>query len=183
MRELLTTWATNRNVEIACGPVSVIDAVRDDIESRRRVGELEANFDRERMSWFRYPDGMPFPDARSVILIALSRPAHTVAFTLEDGPFSAVVPPTYVAYGKTREAVRRDLAANVFQGRYRIEVLPAPLKAVAALEAPLKDVAELKAPLVAVAAIVRPGTYVPIFGTLGLVLFLAIWGGVKLGRR
>jgi hypothetical protein len=51
------------------------------------------------------------------------------------------------------------------------------------LEAPLKDVAELKAPLVAVAAIVQPGTYVPILGTFGLVLFLAIWGGVKLGRR
>jgi len=35
----------------------------------------------------------------------------------------------------------------------------------------------------AMANITQPGTYVPMFGYLGLVLFLAIWGGVKLGRR
>jgi hypothetical protein len=65
----------------------------------------------------------------------------------------------------------------------KVAALDPSLGAVAALEAPLKDVAELKAPLVAVAAIVQPGTYLPIFAILGLVLFLAIWGGVKLGRR
>ncbi|MGC9455147.1 MAG: hypothetical protein ACP5HU_09820, partial [Phycisphaerae bacterium] len=59
-------------------------------------------------------------------------------------------------------------------------------KSVAELDAPLRDVAELKAPLVALGAlstITRPTTYVPMFGCLGLVLFLAIYGGIKLGRR
>ena len=64
-----------------------------------------------------------------------------------------------------------------------VAALKAPMEQVAALDAPLKDVAELKVPLVAVADIAQPGTYVPMFGFLGLVIFMAIWGGVKLGCR
>jgi uncharacterized membrane protein len=33
------------------------------------------------------------------------------------------------------------------------------------------------------ANLTQPATYVPMFGYIGLVLFLAIWGGVKMGRR
>jgi hypothetical protein len=68
----------------------------------------------------------------------------------------------------------------------QVAALDPTLKAVAALDAPLKDVAELKAPLVALGAmatITQPATYVPMFGFIGLVLFLAIWGGIKMGRR
>ena len=67
-----------------------------------------------------------------------------------------------------------------------VAALDPTLKAVAALDAPLKNVAELKAPLTALgpmATITRPATYVPMFGYAGIVLFLAIWGGVKMGRR
>ena len=68
----------------------------------------------------------------------------------------------------------------------QVAALDPTLKAVAELDAPLKNVAELKAPLVslgAMATITRPATYVPMFGCLGIVLFLAIWGGMKMGRR
>ncbi|MHC5097019.1 MAG: hypothetical protein ACYSOL_02690 [Planctomycetota bacterium] len=68
----------------------------------------------------------------------------------------------------------------------QVAALDPTLKAVAALDAPLKNVAELKAPLVALGAmatITQPTTYVPMFGFVGIVLFLAIWGGIKMGRR
>jgi hypothetical protein len=68
----------------------------------------------------------------------------------------------------------------------KVADLDARLGAVAALDAPLKEVAKLEAPLVALGAmanLTQPATYVPMFGYIGLVLFLAIWGGVKLGRR
>ncbi|MHC5145359.1 MAG: hypothetical protein ACYSOX_07010 [Planctomycetota bacterium] len=68
----------------------------------------------------------------------------------------------------------------------QVAALDPTLKAVAALDAPLKNVAELKAPLVALGAmatITQPTTYVPMFGFVGMVLFLAIWGGIKMGRR
>jgi epoxyqueuosine reductase len=132
MDDLLTGWATARGYEIAWGSVSVVAEVRDDIMARRLAGELDAKFDRERMSWFQYPEGMPMDDASSVILVAVPCPGHTVHFMLDEGPLAAVVPPTYVAYGRRRDEVRRDLASSVFQGKGRVEVLPAPLKAVAA---------------------------------------------------
>jgi len=68
----------------------------------------------------------------------------------------------------------------------QVAALDPTLKAVAALDAPLKNVAELKAPLVALgsmATITQPATYVPMFGYVGIVLFLAIWGGIKMARR
>ena len=68
----------------------------------------------------------------------------------------------------------------------QVAALDPTLKAVAALDAPLKNVAELKVPLVALGAmatITQPTTYVPMFGFVGVVLFLAIWGGIKMGHR
>ena len=50
----------------------------------------------------------------------------------------------------------------------------------------MEQVAELKEPmvmLVPLANITQPTTYVPMFGFVGIVLFLAIWGGIKMGRR
>ena len=64
-----------------------------------------------------------------------------------------------------------------------VAALDPALMKVAALNQDLEAVAELKEPLVTVSAILQPDTYVPMFGCFGLVLFLAIWGGVKLGRR
>lgn len=132
MVNVLTKWARSRGFAIAWGPMTVLAQVRDDIEARRSAGEIDQAFDRERLSWFRYPEGMPIPGAQSVLMIAVRRPAHTVSFALVEGSLSVVIPPTYVAYAKTREDVRQDLAASVFRARCRLEVLPAPLKAVAA---------------------------------------------------
>ena len=68
----------------------------------------------------------------------------------------------------------------------QVAALDPTLKTVAALDIPLKDVAELKIPLEALSAmakITQPTTYIPMFGFVGVVLFLAIWGGIKMGRR
>ncbi|MHC4698295.1 MAG: 4Fe-4S double cluster binding domain-containing protein [Planctomycetota bacterium] len=132
MVRLLTKWAAARGYEIAWGPVAVVDEVRCEIEARRTAGELDADFDREHLSWIREPQKVPMPDARSVIVIVVPRPAHTVTFTLVNGPFSAVVPPTYVNFNGTYDGVRRDLAASGFSNGHRLEVLAAPLKALAA---------------------------------------------------
>jgi len=68
----------------------------------------------------------------------------------------------------------------------QVAALDPTLKAVAELDASLQNVAELKTPIVSlgpIATITRPATYVPMFGCLGIVLFLSIWGGIKMGRR
>jgi len=68
----------------------------------------------------------------------------------------------------------------------QVAALKAPMEQVAALKEPMEQVAELKEPMVALgplAKITQPGTYVSMFGFVGFVLFLAIWGGIKMGRR
>lgn len=68
----------------------------------------------------------------------------------------------------------------------QVAALKAPMEQVAVLKEPMGQVAELKEPMVALgplAKITQPGTYVPMFGFVGFVLFLAIWGGIKMGRR
>ena len=69
----------------------------------------------------------------------------------------------------------------------QVGALKTPLEQVAALDAPLHHVAELKEPLAGLGggltAMSQPSSYIPMFGFLGIVLFLAVWGGVKLGRR
>jgi len=132
MENQLADWAEKRGYEIAWGGVSVLNDVRIEIEGRQRAEELDEDVERTYQDWVRHPDGMPIADARSVIVIALPRPAHTVSFTLEDGPFSALVPPQYLGHAATREGVREDLAKSVFRDRHRLEALPARLKAVAA---------------------------------------------------
>ncbi len=68
----------------------------------------------------------------------------------------------------------------------QVAVLKEPMEQVAALKEPMEQVAKLKEPMAALgpmATITQPTTYVPMFGFLGIVLFLAIWGGIKMGRR
>ncbi|UCE60120.1 MAG: hypothetical protein JSU63_22085 [Phycisphaerales bacterium] len=130
--EDLRAWAQARGLEVACGPIDVVAEVWSELDTRRQGGELDAEFDREWMNWFRYPEGLPIDQANSVIVIVLPRPAHTVTFALEGGPLETVVPPTYVDYSKRRKEVHRDLASSVFQGQHQLKILLAPLKAVAA---------------------------------------------------
>lgn len=132
LTDRVAQWAVDRGYEIAWGPLDVVTDVQAEFNNLRQAGGLDPTFDRDRLSWFRYLEGLRLPEVQSVILIAVPRPAHTVDFATEGGVFSAIVPPTYVHYDQTLSAVCEDLAANVFQGRYLLEALPAPLKALAA---------------------------------------------------
>jgi len=72
------------------------------------------------------------PRGKTVIAVAVPRPAHRVAFDLGTSPFEALLPPTYVRYRETFDEVRRDLAVNVLGGA-RVERLVAPIKTIAAM--------------------------------------------------
>jgi epoxyqueuosine reductase len=131
MIDELTDWAVDRGYEIAWGPLAVLDAVRADIDGRRHTGELSPEVYHENLRWFKYPEDIPLAGARSVIVVAVPRPTHTVVFSLEDGALSAVIPPTYVDYGKIGERVCKDLAESVFAGKAEVVPFLVPLKALA----------------------------------------------------
>jgi epoxyqueuosine reductase len=130
--DLLEDWAHAAGCDVAWGPIRVIDEVYDEFERRRRGGEFDPRFDRERLTWFHDRPEMPIPNAHSIIILAVPRPAHIVTFEAPGGPLEALLPPTYVFYRKTRDALRRELTAEVLASKHQLKILVAPLKALAA---------------------------------------------------
>jgi epoxyqueuosine reductase len=128
MIDRLVEWAKQRRYQIAWGSGSVVETVRHEIASRRSGLELDAAFyDHELKSMIAAKSG--YAD-RSLLLVAMPRPAHWVRFDIDGKIFDALLPPTYFRYRATFEDVRMDLAQNGLPGM-RLEYLAAPLKATA----------------------------------------------------
>jgi len=122
-------WAKARSYRLAMGPVEVLDEVSRSFEKRREAGEIEARFYEENLAGFTYLDGVTLRNPRSVILVAVPKPAHILAFTVGDKKVETILPPTYVRYRKAFAEVRDDLAEELARSGFRVELLNAPLKA------------------------------------------------------
>lgn len=127
----LANWATSKGYEIAWGPVEVVENVRREIEDKKIADEFESQFYSDWLSGFTYLENPSIREPRSVIVVAVSRPAHLIAFTLKNGSYFALVPPQYVAEKKIRKEMRDELADGPLLG-HNVAVLSAPLKAIAA---------------------------------------------------
>ncbi len=127
MKERLLSWGRARGYVVAWGPGAVLRVVRDDIDRRIAIGEIDPAFASENFA-FSYPT----PAAADIVIaIAVPRPAHRVTFQLDTGPFETLLPPTYEHYRQTYQEVRDDLAANGLPG-FRVDLLHVPLKTLAA---------------------------------------------------
>jgi epoxyqueuosine reductase len=102
---------------------------RKEIGARRRSGDLAEGLYHAELAAF--VEEEPPGAGATIVVVAKPRPASRVSFELEDGPFDAVLPPTYARYRATFEDVRQDLAAHGLPGAH-LELLAGPLKAVAA---------------------------------------------------
>ncbi len=125
----LQAWAAARGYCVAYGGTGVLADIRREFAERHDSGQFDSRFHGRRLAHFDY--GGSFQQARAVIVVAVPRPAHRVTFELDTGPFIAVLPPTYVDDYRTRARIRDELASTVLSG-CRVELLNAPLKAVAA---------------------------------------------------
>jgi epoxyqueuosine reductase len=129
MKERLLEWAEKRGYRVAWGPVEVATAAASDVEARHQDGELDPDFYATELA--SVVAAGKRPATGTVVMVAVPRPAHRVHFELEEGPFAALLPPTYVRYRALFEEVRQDLARDGLPGA-RLELLMAPLKATAA---------------------------------------------------
>ena len=129
--EIVREWAKPRGYRVAVGSVSLLGEVRNSLRKRREAGEIEAGFYRDNLDTFTYLDGVPLENPRSIILVAIPMPAHVLAFTVGDKRIETILPPTYVRYRKTFAEVRDNLAATLLGSGFRVELLNAPLKALA----------------------------------------------------
>jgi epoxyqueuosine reductase len=129
MIERLQQWAAERGYHAAWGSVSIVERARREIEARQTASEIDGYlFEHELKS---IVGGENFDEGRSVLIVAMPRPAHIVHFDVDGQDFEALLPPTYFRYRATFEDIRMDLAKNGLPGA-RMEYLAAPLKATAA---------------------------------------------------
>jgi epoxyqueuosine reductase len=104
-----------------------------EIRRLRQAAELDPGFSGDWLDFFARPPADPLPrEARSVLLLAVPRPAHRLVFAVEGVPVVAVVPPTYVAFGRLPGVVQAELAADGLEAELGLEPLVAPLKTIAA---------------------------------------------------
>jgi len=129
MTAALRRWAHDRGYRVAWGSAKVVLQAQLDIRERHSSQQLDqVLYDAELAA---VAETEQPADAVSVVVVAMPRPAHRVAFELADGRFEALLPPTYFRYRPKFEEVRQDLACNGLPGS-RIEHLTGPLKATAA---------------------------------------------------
>jgi epoxyqueuosine reductase len=130
MEGTLKRWAAERGYHVGWGLPSAIAAAREDVLSRRRSGELDADFFQANLASFESFE-TPWDGPAMVVVVAMPRPAHTVAFTVGGRQVETLFPPTYVRYQPLFEEVRLDLQEHGLPGA-RVERLKVPLKSLAA---------------------------------------------------
>ncbi|MFB3903213.1 MAG: 4Fe-4S double cluster binding domain-containing protein [Acidobacteriota bacterium] len=132
MKARWQAWAKERGYRMVWGDPSEVGEALSEIDSRRRRGELEARFDEENLSQFTPLDEETIRGMRTLVIIAVRRPAHRLLFRFKGGALEAIVPPTYVNYSLLPDRIRADLERNVLNGQGQIRHIQIPLKLVAA---------------------------------------------------
>jgi len=105
--------------------------LQEKIEGTYRQGLFYEEFYQERLAWFdfRMPDDLQ--KAKSLIVVAVPRPQSQAVFTWNGETRTLTIPPTYVAYEKTRKTVEDILAGIMDSEGYRIVRTKLPLKLLA----------------------------------------------------
>jgi epoxyqueuosine reductase len=116
------------------GRIASVQRIRDlqeEIEGRYRQSLFDEEFYQERIYWFdfRIPDSLP--EATSVIVVAVPRPQSQAVFTWNGESRELILPPTYVAYEKTRKMVEALISRIINQKGYRMARTELPLKLLA----------------------------------------------------
>jgi epoxyqueuosine reductase len=133
IEETIQAWAKRNGYHTAEGSISLLKKVRASLKKRWEHEEIEDAFFRNYLEGFSYLDGCRLENPQSILIIAVPRPAHILSFSLETQVVETTLPPTYVRYRKIFSEVRDDLEEAVSAFSCRLEILSAPLKALASL--------------------------------------------------
>jgi epoxyqueuosine reductase len=112
--------------------LEALELVRSRLERLAAEGALEAGFVRGSLDGFRYLSGCSVATPRSLVLLALPRPAHVVTFREGKRDIELVLPPTYVEYKLTFDRVRGWFRDDLGLDASQAGLLNAPLKSLAA---------------------------------------------------
>ena len=127
--ETIMAWAKSRDYRVAAGTLADLEKIQATLQKRLDIGEIEPAFFRGNLDAFTYLEGSTLQNPRSILLVAIPRPAHILSFTVGGKKIETILPPTYVHYRGLFEDVRADFAAAVAGHDCHVELLSAPLKA------------------------------------------------------
>jgi epoxyqueuosine reductase len=103
--------------------------LRLNIEELNRRSMVDKEFYQERLAHFdfRIPE-----NAKSLIIVAAPRPQSQAIFKLNGETIGLIIPPTYVAYERTRKRIEDILSDHLKMSAYSIMQASVPLKLLAA---------------------------------------------------
>lgn len=131
-RQSWQEWAAARGYRMACADPGMLAGIRSALERRRERGEIDEAFYREHLAGFPWLADLGARRPRTLIVLAVPRPAHVLVFETAEGPLEALVPPTYHQYSPTGARIGEELWLDLLGDEFRLWALPAPLKPVAA---------------------------------------------------
>ena len=127
----LLTELTGRGYQGRIVSIRHLAELQEEIDTHRREGRLDAEFDRLRLSSFRYSPPEIFKEARSLIIVAVPRPQTMATFTRQGQRLSLIIPPTYTDYRKIAQRIE-GLAATILKpAGYQAALSLVPLKSLA----------------------------------------------------
>jgi len=130
--DALRDWAGKRGYRIAWYDGGVVRRAFERVGRLREEGAIDAGFFAKFLAWLEKPGVLARAETKSVILVAVPRPAHVVSFEDRARRYVLVLPPTYLRYYPLFDEVLADLEAAAGDG-LRPRRLDAPLKTIAAL--------------------------------------------------
>ena len=131
MEEQLLTQLHEQGIEARVVPAFHARELAPGLERLLGDGLLADEFYRERLAFFNAGEPDPFPDALSVIVVAVPRPRSQATFTWGGSVTTVFIPPTYAGYEDTRNQLEGLIAGILGAGGYRITRAQMPLKALA----------------------------------------------------
>jgi epoxyqueuosine reductase len=132
MYDILYRWADDRGYRAAWYDGEIVRRAFERIFRLQAEGAFDAGFFEKFLSWMSEPGVQAGSETKTLVLVAIPRPAHILTF--EDGgrPRDLILPPTYVCYNSLFDEVLADLS-SVTGDRLKLRLLKAPLKTIAGL--------------------------------------------------
>ncbi len=129
---VLQDWAAARGYRIAWYDGGIVRRAFERVRGLRTDGALDAAFFERFLTWTADPEVARRAEAKTIILLAVPRPAHILAFEDRGGTHDLVLPPTYLRYHPLFDEVLADLRAATGDA-LKLRLLSAPLKSIAGL--------------------------------------------------
>lgn len=131
MQSELAEWAGSRGYRAVWYGVSAVNRAVEAITRLRDQRAFDDVFYERSLSWVCGSELPVLPAEKSVVVVAVPRPAHVATFDYRGQSVDLILPPTYHNYSGLPNEVKKDLESFLGNGA-SLRAVKAPLKGVAA---------------------------------------------------